>query len=231
MRNALVVSVMVSTFALTALAQRPGQEGQGGGQRGEQQRGGAQAQQPSRAEAPNRQQRPQTNRDSGVGNWHVPQRGPTAYRGGAPAQPNRTPAHAEQGQPAQQHQPGEQRRSYSDQPNHPEAPHVHAENDRWIGHETGRNDPHYHLDHPWEHGHFPGALGPQHIWRLHGGDRERFDVGGYYFQIAPYDYNYCQDWLWDSDDIIIYPDPDHDGWYLAYNPRLGTYCHVMFLGT
>src|ERR1700681_362960 len=74
--------------------------------------------------------------------------------------------------------------------------HVHAENDRWIGHDTGRNDAHYHLDHPWEHGRFTGAIGPQHIWRLHGGNRERFDVGGFFFQAAPYDYDACADWLW-----------------------------------
>lgn len=99
-----------------------------------------------------------------------------------------------------------------------------------MGHDTARNDPHYHLDHPWEHGCFTGATGPRHIWRLHGGDRDRFEVGGYFFQVAPYDYDASANWLWDNDDIVIYPDPDHDGWYLAYNTRLGIYVHVMYLG-
>jgi hypothetical protein len=128
------------------------------------------------------------------------------------------------------HPEGEQRRTFQDVPGHPPALHVHAENDRWVGHDTGRNDAHYHLDHPWEHGRFTGAIGPQHIWRLHGGNRERFDVGGFFFQAAPYDYDACADWLWDSDDIVVYLDPDHAGWYLVYNTRLGTYVHVMYLG-
>jgi hypothetical protein len=48
--------------------------------------------------------------------------------------------------------------------------------------------------------------------------------------IAPYDVAFCDGWLWDSDDVIVYDDPDHDGWYLAYNVRLGTYVHVQYLG-
>jgi hypothetical protein len=132
----------------------------------------------------------------------------------------------------------EPNRNYSNKPGQPNVPHVdHSKSivgvgghDTWVGHDTGRGDANYHLDRPFAHGQFTGGFGRGHIWYLGGGGPGRFWFNGWYWDVAAYDVAFCDGWLWDSDQIVIYPDPDHDGWYLAYNVRLGTYVHVEYLG-
>jgi hypothetical protein len=144
-----------------------------------------------------------------VGGGHVPAHGPAPVRG-TPKAPAVAP-------------------KLADKAGHPEAPHVHT-NDKWVGHSSGPNDPKYHVDQPWAHGKFTGGFGPGHMFRIEGGNRERFWFGGNYFSVFPADYAICDNWNWGTDQIVIYEDPDHVGLYLAYNSRLGTYCHVTFLG-
>lgn len=203
MKKQIGVIAVSLFFAFPVIAQQ-------GGNRGGEQRGAA----PVRhAAAPT-----QRHVNQSVGGGHIPAHGPT-------------PSHTVAKPPATKNGPAPKTARVPDQPGHPSAPHVDAATDHWVGHDAGKNNPQYHLDHPWEHGHFPGEVGASHVYRLGGGTRDRFRFDNFYFSVAPADYDDCADWQWDTDDIALYADPDDDGWYLAYNVRLGTYVHVEFLGT
>src|SRR5258706_332072 len=223
----------VAAFPEGILAQEKGGQQQQHAQQGQQK--GQQGQQ---------QVRP--GREQGVGQGHIPQRGPQPVRTPPPQQQQQQRgnqgqqeraqqgqgqqgrAQQAQGQPGRveqarggQPQPGEQRRTYADQQGHPEAPHVHAQDDQWVWHDTGRNDQHYHLDQPWQHGRFERPIGASHIWRIRGGDRDRFDIGGYFFRVSPNADDFLGGGAWGREGTVVSPGSDHVWGGLAYKPRLG----------
>ncbi len=48
--------------------------------------------------------------------------------------------------------------------------------------------------------------------------------------VASYDLDRCRNWQWDRDQVYVYDDDHHPGWYLLFNSRLGGYVHVEFSG-
>jgi hypothetical protein len=109
----------------------------------------------------------------------------------------------------------------------------HVNNDHWYGHDAP-NDKRYHIDHPYEHGHFE-HFGPSYRYNVVRIDKDHHRFwfpGGFYFEVAPWDWFICADWCWDcGDDFVVYEDTDHPGWYLLYNVHTGVYVHVNYLGT
>lgn len=109
----------------------------------------------------------------------------------------------------------------------------HVDHDHWYGHDKP-NDRRFHLDHPFEHGHFV-HFGPSYRYNIVRFDRDRHRFwlpGGFFFEVAAWDWPVCADWCWDcGDDFAVYEDPDHIGWYMLYNVHTGVYVHVTYLGT
>lgn len=112
-----------------------------------------------------------------------------------------------------------------------ETPHVRS--DHWYGH-AAPNDDRFRVEHPFEHGHFE-HFGPTYRYRVLRVDRDHHRFwfpGGFFFEIADWDWHECADWCWDcGDDFVVYEDPDHSGWYLVYNVHTGVYVHAQYMGT
>lgn len=105
---------------------------------------------------------------------------------------------------------------------------VMRDGSHWIG--PAYSDRDLNLDRPWRDGRFRRGIGPDYVWRLDGGTCSRFSFGGARFAVAPADCDRAADWRWTGDDLVLYPDPAHDGWYRAYNTRLESYVHIRYLG-
>ncbi len=48
--------------------------------------------------------------------------------------------------------------------------------------------------------------------------------------VATYDLERCRDWRWDHDQVYVYDDDHHPGWYLLFNAMVGRSVHVEFSG-
>jgi hypothetical protein len=172
-------------------------------------------------------------RGAGPGAGHFPggpPRGPQPARQAAPVRGQAAMPPPQQQRPQA---PPAMRGEGGPQPHHaePERPHVDR-GAHWTGHESGPHDVRYHVDHPWANGRFRQPMGRGHVYRINGWDapRRRFWFANSFFVVAEPDWAYAGDWNWGSDQVVLYDDPDHPGWYLAYNVRLGTYVHVQYDG-
>jgi hypothetical protein len=113
---------------------------------------------------------------------------------------------------------------------HPRTSVPYVRDEHWYGH-AAPDDARFHLPQPFAHGRF-ALTGRAHLYSI-----SRFDLGarhiwlpGGEFEIADWDWDVTAPWCWDCDQFVVYVDPDHPGWYLLYDVRMGEYVHAEFMG-
>jgi hypothetical protein len=143
---------------------------------------------------------------------------PRANGGHIPSQPAKRDVHAA---PEEEHRAGHVNNT------------PHVANNHWYGHDRP-DDPRFHLDHPFPHGHF-AHIGPSYrynVVRIDAGLHRFWLPGGFFFEVAAWDWDICSDWCWNcGSDFVVYDDADHPGWYLVYNVQTGAYVHAQYMGS
>lgn len=99
-------------------------------------------------------------------------------------------------------------------------------------HEKDRDDRHDRGLHKgwYKHGRYKDV---KHVWKIRTYEvrtRRVVLVDRSTWVIASYDIPRCRDWAWDRDEVYVYDDDRHPGWYLLFNSRLGRHVHVEFFG-
>jgi hypothetical protein len=82
----------------------------------------------------------------------------------------------------------------------------------------------------YKHGRYKDV---RHVWKIRTFEvrsRRVILVDRSTWVIASYDIPHCRDWAWDRDEVYVYDDDRHPGWYLLFNARLGRSVHVEFFG-
>ena len=116
------------------------------------------------------------------------------------------------------------------EPGHPHGPVPYVRDGHWYGH-AAPDDVRFRLARPFEFGRF-ALPGPSHLYRVTRVDLDarRIWLPGGHFEIAAWEWANTAPWCWTCDDFVVYVDPDHVGWYLIYDARMGEYVHAQFLG-
>ncbi len=82
----------------------------------------------------------------------------------------------------------------------------------------------------YKHGRYEGVRRVYHIRTYDVRTRRVILVDRSTWVVASYDAPRCRDWDWDRDEVYVYDDDRHPGWYLLFNSRMGRYVHVEFFG-